>query len=528
MTYKVLIPTAGTGSRLGGMTKYINKSLISVGNKPVLAMIIDAFPAETEFVIATGYKGELVKEFLSLAYPDRKITFVDVLLYEGEGSGLGLTVLKCKEYLQEPFIFCACDTIVTEKIPLPDHNWIGYDHREAANRYRKVHMDQNGMITEIDEKEAVYGELSEPYIGLAGIYDWEDFWDAMEQGGDEAISQGESYGLRAMIPKKIEGKKFTWFDIGVTVELEATRRRFQSADSPNILEKDNEAIWFLNNHVIKFSDDSKFISDRVKRSKKLVGFIPPITGNTTHMYRYDFVKGDVLSKCISKPLFESLLEFSKKFWIKRDLNEEEARDFQISCMNFYREKTYKRVEQFYGRFGRKDNANIINEVEYPALEELLKKIDWNYIADGIPGQFHGDYHFENIIYNPDTDDFKFLDWRQSFEKSLDIGDIYYDFAKLNHGMIICHELIAKDMFSVKWEGEKVTYDFARKQSLVECEELFAEWLKGNGYDDKKVRILTALIFLNIAALHEETYAQLLYSLGKKMLYDNLTVTIQKS
>ena len=94
MNYKVLIPTAGTGSRLGGMTKYINKSLIGVGNKPALSRIIESFPEETEFVIATGYKGELVKEYLSLAYPGRKIQFVDILLYEGEGSGIGLTILR--------------------------------------------------------------------------------------------------------------------------------------------------------------------------------------------------------------------------------------------------------------------------------------------------------------------------------------------------------------------------------------------------------------------------------------------------
>ena len=88
MGYKVLIPTAGTGSRLGGMTKYINKSLISVGNRPALSRIIESFPRDCEFVIATGYKGELVKEFLSLAYPEKKIQFVDILLYEGEGAGL--------------------------------------------------------------------------------------------------------------------------------------------------------------------------------------------------------------------------------------------------------------------------------------------------------------------------------------------------------------------------------------------------------------------------------------------------------
>ena len=130
MSYKVLIPTAGTGSRLGGMTKYINKSLVTLGGEPTISRIIESFPGDTQFVIATGYKGELVKEYLHLAYPARQFQFVDVLLYEGEGSGLGLTILSCREYLQEPFIFCSCDTLVNEKIPAPDYNWMGYDHRD--------------------------------------------------------------------------------------------------------------------------------------------------------------------------------------------------------------------------------------------------------------------------------------------------------------------------------------------------------------------------------------------------------------
>lgn len=521
MSYKVLIPTAGTGSRLGGMTKYINKSLIGVGDKPVLSRIIESFPADTEFVIATGYKGELVKEFISLAYPNIKVKFADVLLYEGEGSGLGLTVLTCRELLQEPFVFCACDTIVTEAIPAPGYNWVGYDHREAQNRYRKIHMDPEGKVISIDEKDAKYGELSEPYIGLAGIYDYKLFWEAMENGGEEAILQGESFGLRAIIDKGLKGEKFTWFDIGVTVELEATRKRFENPGGPNILEKPNEAIWFLDNRVIKFSDDTSFISDRVKRAKLLQGFVPRITGNTTHMYCYDYVEGNVLSECISRPLFEKLLGFSQKFWVKKELREEDARKFKESCYQFYQKKTYDRIGQFYAAFGRQDNARVINGVRYPELEDILSGVDWDYIADGLPGQFHGDYHFENIIYNKEQDDFKFLDWRQNFGKSLDIGDIYYDFAKLNHGLIVCHEMIAKNIFTASWEGEQLSFDFARKQSLVECEGYFYQWLEQNGYDVKKVKIMTALIFLNICALHEYPYVLLLYGLGKQMLFEAL-------
>ena len=78
MGYRVVIPTAGIGSRLGSLTKYINKSLVSIANRPIISHVIEQFPDDCEFVIALGYKGNLVKDFLELAYPDRKFFFAEV------------------------------------------------------------------------------------------------------------------------------------------------------------------------------------------------------------------------------------------------------------------------------------------------------------------------------------------------------------------------------------------------------------------------------------------------------------------
>ncbi len=520
MAYKVLIPTAGTGSRLGGITKYINKSLVSIGNKPAISRIIEAFPEDTQFVIATGYKGELVKEYLCLAYPEKKIQFVDIVLYEGHGSGLGHTLLNCRKYLQEPFVFCSCDTLVNENIPAPVYNWMGYDYRDNREQYRTIHVI-GGQVGNIDEKGIDASEVAWPYIGLAGINDYKTFWKAMEAGGENAVKVGEVYGLREMLSRGIKAEKFTWFDTGAKVELDATRKRFEKPDGPNILEKSHEAIWLLDNRVIKFSDDTQFILDRVKRAKILQGYVPAVIGNTAHMYCYEYVQGDVLSKCISIPLFKKLLDYSKQFWIVKKLTDKQKKEFYSQCMEFYKKKTYERVKLFYKRFNKKDNAEIINEIEYPSLSIIFDSIDWQYIADGLPGQFHGDYHFENILYDKERDRFEFLDWRQNFGTFLNIGDIYYDFAKLGHGLIISHELITKNLFEVSWNGNKVVFDFNRKQSLVECEKFFYKWIENNGYDLEKVKIMTALIFLNICALHEETYAVFLYAIGKQMLYDSL-------
>lgn len=518
MSYTVFIPTAGTGSRLGGITKYINKALVSIENKPTLARIMDMFPDNTEYVIAVGYKGNLVKEYIELACPEKKISIVDVYPYEGEGSGLGYTLSCCKKYLQRPFVFCSCDTLVNEEIPALNSNWMGWDERDSRDQYRTISINQEGEIVSINEKgEGNFGN-EKPYIGLAGIYDYEIFWEAMEMESERALLQGESIGLRAILDRtSLKAEKFTWFDTGVTVELDATRQRFHIEGGPNILEKANEAIWFLDGKVIKFSDSTEFIRERVERAEKLKGFVPPIVKATEHMYMYEYVSGNVLSSCVSLPVFRQLLNSSKVFWKEKELSKEEKQLFYENCMKFYKDKTFMRVKQFFENFDKEDIPTVINHVWYPSANDLLLQVDWDFIAKGLPGQFHGDFHFENILYDEKKGDFEFLDWRQNFGGSLEVGDIYYDLAKMLHGLIMCHELVAKDEYQVEWNGNEITYDFNRKQILVKCEQYYYRWLKKNGYNVRKVRILTALIFMNIAALHHYPYSLVLMALGKEML-----------
>lgn len=524
MKYTVFIPTAGTGSRLGGITKFVNKSLVSIGNKPTITRIFEMFPDDTRFVIATGYKGDIVKEYLSLAHPNKDIILVDVFPFEGEGSGLGLTLLTAKEHLQEPFVFCSCDTLVSEAIPEPTENWMGWDNRDNPGQYRTISINADNKIWQINEKGEGLKTKPEAYIGLAGIHDYKTFWKAMEHDREEAISEGEALGLRQILPNGIKAHKFIWFDTGVTVELVTTRKRYYNANDPNILPKEDETIWLLENKVVKFSNNVQFIEDRVKRAALLEGFVPKITGYTKHMYSYDYVSGDVMSKCVTLSVFSKLLDYSKKFWIKKELTVDEQQQFHDSCLQFYQKKTFERVALFYDKFEKEDNAKIINDCEYPLLSSLLDKIDWKYVADGLPGQFHGDFHFENILYDNETDTFTFLDWRQNFDKSISIGDIYYDLAKMLHGIIMCHELVAKNLFEITWKGDSIKYDFARKNILVECERFYYQWLNDNGFDCVKVRLMTSIIYLNICGLHEYPYCLILYSLGKEMLYNCLKET----
>lgn len=520
MSFRVCIPTAGTGSRLLDLTRYLNKSLVSIANRPTLSHLIEQCPPDAEFVIALGHKGHLVRQFLELAYPQRTFFYAEVSPFEGPGSGLGLSLLACREYLQQPFVFMSCDTLVREAFPPPDGNWVAYAERDDLAAYRTVKV-KDAQVLALCEKGEGRPDTHKAYIGLAGIHDYATFWQTMIAGGGEALACGEAYGLRPLVASGMAAHAFTWFDTGNPAALALAQSAYHEAGAPNILPKANEAIWFVGQQVIKFSDDENFIANRARRAEEIGQFVPKLIGQRKNMYCYSTVRGNVLSECVNLPLFEKLLSHCTAFWQVAQLDAVYHERFREQCMKFYRDKTLERVDMYYRNFGRHDGSGTINGIATPSLASLLDAVDWVALSNGLPGRFHGDFHFENILVSEPGSTFTFLDWRQDFGGSLSVGDIYYDLAKLLHGLIISHEIIARDLYWIAQREEAITFDFHRKQRLVDCEGRFLLWLTERGYDAEKVRLLTALIYLNIAALHHEPYAHLLYALGKSLLSDSL-------
>lgn len=521
MTLRVFIPTAGTGSRLQEKTKFINKSLIEVANKPAISHIISIFPKNTEFVIALGYKGDLVKEYLSLAHPKNKFIFQTINPYKGKKSGLGVTLLQCKKFLQKPFIFISCDTIITEKIKSLNCNWVGYSYLKNLSQYRTLNIKKNKVL---DFYEKVNNKSSNAYIGLAGIKDYKIFWSELSNKINiyKSRIEGEVLGLKSIIKiKEVKAKKYNWFDIGNLDSYKKTQNNFFDKKKPIILPKSNEAIWFKDDFVIKFSDNKSFISKRIKRSKIIKNFIPKILASGNNMFLYKYSKGQVFSSILTIPLFNRLLLSLKKLWIKKKLSYKKLKIFHNNCYKFYYVKTLKRINSFYLKSNKFDNENIINGVKTPKLSNLINQIDWLNISKGLPGKFHGDLHFENIIYNKSKKKFILLDWRQDFENDIKVGDIYYDLAKLMHGIIVSHKQVINNNFTISWKKNKINFAIAQSKAHKKSLKFYEIWLIKNGYNLSKVKILTSIIFLNIASLHHHPYSLFLFALGKSMLFQEL-------
>ena len=508
--YKVLITTSGLGSRLGNLTDYTNKSLVRIADKPAISYIIESYPADTEFIITIGHYGDHVQQFIKLAYPNLAVTFVHVDKFKGEGSSLGYSILQCKNYIDSPFIFHASDTVIKNyKVIYPDYNYIIGCYKEDSSQYRTLNTVGKNL-SKINEKGEIGFDLS--YIGVAGIYDFKKFMKRLENLIDSKHNDtSDVHVINNMLHDteffNIELEKDNWFDIGNTSELIKTRKSFES--SIEVLDKKDESIFFFDEFVIKFFADSEINRKRVERAYLLKGLVPEILGSSNNFYKYKKAEGNLFSKSVNSKKFLNFLEWTKEnLWISKP-----SKEIKESCKDFYINKTKKRIDDYLKT--NTENKIINGEIIPFSIIEMIDMIDSDWLCAGISSQFHGDFILDNIIETKES--FSLIDWRQDFAGNLEIGDIYYDLAKLNHNLIVNHDIVNRNLFGSSPDNCYIL----TSSKLNECQEKLHEFILNNGYDLKKIKILTSIIWINMAPLHEYPFNNFLFNFGKYNLHKNL-------
>lgn len=242
MDYKLVIPTSGTGSRLFPLTKKLNKALIKVGDTPALQRIIDSYPSRLPIVITLGHLGDQVRHWINQTYPDREIEYVTIDRFEGPGSSLGYSLLQAAPHLQCPFIFHACDTILTEPIPPPDQNWTGgyvlSDQQliTTTQHYRTQSVGPSQQLLKINE--IGIRKFDYAHIGITAVKNYQDWWQTLRtlyQADPHNQTLTDTHVINAML-KHI---KFTvipfhiWLDTGNPAALASARQHFISTLKPS-------------------------------------------------------------------------------------------------------------------------------------------------------------------------------------------------------------------------------------------------------------------------------------------------------
>jgi len=217
---------------------------------------------------------------------------------------------------------------------------------------------------------------------------------------------------------------------------------------------------------------------------------------------------------VTPRITEDLLYWAKNFlWEKAALK---YHAFMETCRKFYFDKTLERLKDFCDITGVKDEAIIINDYEIPDVKSMLKSIPEEFLYNAQLYMFHGDFILDNIIYTPDKK-FVLMDWRQDFGDSLS-GDIYYDLAKLNCSFVFNQKIIKDGLYSISEKLGEVKIYVLINSNLLNCRDIFEKFVRKQNFNQKKIDIVSALIFLNMSPLHDYPLNLFLYYFGRLKLY----------
>ena len=511
----VCILTAGTGRRMENLSNFVNKGLLPLDNKGIISHIIDKTPKEYEVVVALGYKGQMVKEYCLAAHPDRQFVFVEVDNFEGENSGPAYSINKCRKHLQRPFYFATSDTIITNDFPPLDNNWLGLYPTSIPELYSTAAKIGDDIVKFKNKDVNGYDYA---FIGLAGIYDYKTFWEELDVSSGEIVSA--FYNIEHY--SSFKAKMFDWYDVGTIDNYAKAKKLFETSDVFSIPKINGEFLYKTENSFIKLFSDKNMSEGRIIRADHLKGLTPPLLYKGNNLYSYKWIPGKTLYDLDNPIIWKDFLNFSKdNLWTPpHDFDE----DIKTLCYKFYKEKTKRRLSLFLqARNHTYGHKHTINNKLVNSIGVLLSQIDWASLCQGIPTSvYHGDLQFDNVIYGDDKK-FYLIDWRQNFGGSTTIGDVYYDLSKMYGGILMSYGLMKNENnFIINQYQNDVTFSYNTLPTLLSFKDTYEKWLLDNHYDLDKIKMITALIYLNMAPLHEKKFGDILFFKSRLMmqnLYD---------
>ena len=223
-----VILAAGMAKRLRPLTDTKPKCLLKVGERTLLERTVRAMQQAgiTEFVVVTGYRGEMIKEFLT-AYSQQPMAnsqkptfhFLHNTDYEHNNNIYSLwmagEIVRGKEFLlMDSDILC--DPAAVARIAHEPESALALNRHECGEEEIKVIVDADGHITEIskvcsiqdaigesvgiekmtaDYSEALYKELDQMIVkeGLIDVFYERCFERLIPQGHTFKVVDTTSY-----------------------------------------------------------------------------------------------------------------------------------------------------------------------------------------------------------------------------------------------------------------------------------------------------------------------------------------------
>ena len=151
-----VILAAGMAKRLRPLTDEKPKCLLEVGGKTLLQRTVDAMISAgvKEFVVVTGYRAEMIREFLTVNYQLSIINYIDNVDFEHNNNIFSLWLAMQKLHGQEVLLMDSdilCDPEAVRRVARKTNPALAMQQHELGEEEMKFVVDEAGRITEISK-----------------------------------------------------------------------------------------------------------------------------------------------------------------------------------------------------------------------------------------------------------------------------------------------------------------------------------------------------------------------------------------
>ena len=151
-----VILAAGMAKRLRPLTDKVPKCLLKVGNRTLLERTIDAMAAAgiTEFVIVTGYRGEMIRDFLADHFQSFIFQYLHNADYEHNNNIYSLWLAGQAVRGQEFLLMDSdilCDPNAVAAVAQQQEPALALNRHELGEEEMKIVVDGDNRITEISK-----------------------------------------------------------------------------------------------------------------------------------------------------------------------------------------------------------------------------------------------------------------------------------------------------------------------------------------------------------------------------------------
>ena len=161
-----VILAAGMAKRLRPLTDKCPKCLLKVGERTLLERTVDAQLAAgiTELVVVTGYRGEMIRDFLTAHYPSLTIHFIHNADYEHNNNIYSLWMTRPytdgKEFLlMDSDILC--DPQIISRVLQEEGTVLALNRHELGEEEIKVIVDDENRVVEISKVCSIQQAIGE-------------------------------------------------------------------------------------------------------------------------------------------------------------------------------------------------------------------------------------------------------------------------------------------------------------------------------------------------------------------------------